>query len=305
MKMRNFLWLLLLASLWGPSFLFIKVAVTEIPPFTMVLGRVGLGALLLYLVLRLQGRHLPAFGPLWKHVAVIAFFHNAVPFVLFGWGEQYIDSALASILNGTTPLFTIILAHFFVEDDRLSPTKVAGVLLGFGGLLLLIAPSLLSGIQATTWGLVAITVASASYGVAIVYTRNHMRGLPPLVAPTAQLFVATLYLLPVSLLVDRPYTLPLPSWPALGSLLALAVLGTALAFIVYYRLVERADASYVSMVTYVIPVFGVILGVVVLNERLTWNALAGFVLILLGVMIVNGVFKVSKWRRLGQAAVRA
>jgi drug/metabolite transporter (DMT)-like permease len=164
---------------------------------------------------------------------------------------------------------------------------------------------LLSGIQATTWGLVAITVASASYGVAIVYTRNHMRGLPPLVAPTAQLFVATLYLLPVSLLVDRPYTLPLPSWPALGSLLALAVLGTALAFIVYYRLVERADASYVSMVTYVIPVFGVILGVVVLNERLTWNALAGFVLILLGVMIVNGVFKVSKWRRLGQAAVRA
>lgn len=302
---RNFLWLLLLAALWGPSFLFIKVSVAEIPPLTLVLGRVGLAAVLLYAVLRLQGRKLPKWGPVWKHVAIVALVHNAIPFVLFGWGEQYIDSALASILNGTTPLFTIVLAHFFVADDRLTPTKVVGTLLGFGGLALLIAPSLVGGIQATTWGLLAVTVASFFYGVALVYSRNHMRGLPPLVAPTAQMFMATVYILPLALIFDRPFSLPAPSWPAVASLLALAVLGTAVAFIVYYRLVEQADASYVSMVTYMIPVFGVILGIVVLAEKLHWTAYVGCTLILVGVMIVNGVFKRVQWPRRREAEVGA
>lgn len=298
MKLRNFLLLILLASLWGPSFLFIKVAVAGIPPLTLVAGRVGLAAVLLYAFLRWQGRSLPRSRSVWKHIAFVALFHNALPFVLFGWGEQYIDSALASILNGTTPLFTIVLAHFFVADDRLTGAKAAGVLLGFGGLLLLIAPSLADGLQVTTLGLLAVALASAFYGVAIVYTRNHMRGLPPLVAPTAQMIMATVYVLPFSLLVERPFTLPAPSLASLGSLLALAILGTAVAFIVYYRLMENADPSYVSMVTYVIPVIGVILGVVILNERLTWHAYAGCALILLGVIIVNGVIKDVSWRRL-------
>ena len=298
MKLRNFLLLILLAALWGPSFLFIKVAVADIPPLTLVVGRVGIGAVLLYAFLRWQGRSLPRSPSIWKHVAFVAFFHNALPFVLFGWGEQYIDSAMASILNGTTPLFTIVLAHFFVADDRLTGAKVGGVLLGFGGLLLLIAPSLAAGLQVTTLGLLAVAFASACYGVAIVYTRNHMRGLPPLVAPTAQMIMATIYVLPFSLLLEQPFSLPAPSPASLGSLLALGVLGTAVAFIVYYRLMETADPSYVSMVTYVIPVIGVILGVVILSERLTWNAYAGCALILLGVVIVNGVFKELPWRRL-------
>lgn len=306
MTLRDFLWLLFLASLWGPSFLFIKLAVEDIPPLTMVLGRVGVAAVLLNLILWLQGRRLPAFGPIWKHVAFMAFVHNALPFTLFNWGEQYIDSALAAILNGTTPLFTIILAHLFVDDDRLTPGKVAGVLIGFSGLFLLIAPSLLEGIQATTWGLIAIAVAAASYGVAIVYSRLRLRGLPPLVAPTAQLSLAAVYMLPLSLWLERPFALPAPSWAALGSLLVLAVFGTAVAFIVYYRLIERTSATFVSMVTYMVPVFGVILGVVVLDEQLRWNAYLGCGLILLGVMIVNGVFSRSlNWlRRPVNAAAR-
>ncbi len=296
--MRNFLWLVLLASLWGPSFLFIKIAVEDIPPLTMVVGRVGVAATLLYLILRMQGRNLPKFGVTWKHFAFMAFFQNALPFALFNWGEQHIDSALAAILNGTTPLFTIILAHIFADDDRLTPAKVLGVLVGFGGLLLLIAPSLLEGMQATTWGLLAVAIAAACYGIAIVYSRVNLRGLPPLVAPTAQLGLAALFVLPLSLFIEQPFSLPAPSLAALGSLVTLAVFGTALAFLIFYHIIERVSASYVSMVTYMVPVFGVILGVLVLNEQLGWNAYAGCALILAGVMIVNGVFDRSiTWLR--------
>jgi drug/metabolite transporter (DMT)-like permease len=284
--------------------MFIKVAVQGIPPLTLVAGRVGLAAILLYLVLRLQGRHLPGFGPIWKHFAVVGLFSNALPFVLFSWGEIYIDSAAAAILNGTTPLFTIVLAHFFVDDDRMTPLKLMGTLLGFGGLVLLIAPSLFQGVQATTLGLIAVSVAAFSYGVAIVYTRNHLRGLPPLVGPTAQLTVATVYILPLSLLIEQPFNLPAPSLASLGSLLGLAVIGTALAFVLYYYLLERTSATNVSMVTYLVPVIGLVLGVVILNEQPGWNAYAGCGLILGGVMIVNGVFRMTTWRRVAEVLAR-
>lgn len=294
MKIKNLLLLILLAALWGPSFLFIKVAVSEIPPLTLVLGRVSIAAVLLTLFLWAQGKTLPHSRTVWRHLAVMGFVHNTIPFVLFGWGEQYIDSAMASILNGTTPLFTIILAHYFIADDRLTPAKLMGVLIGFAGLLLLITPSLTDGVQVTTWGLLAVALAAALYGVAIVYSRNHLRGLPPLVAPAGQMIMATIYLLPLSLLVDRPFSLPPLSLPVLGSMLALGVLGTAVAFVVYYRLLETAPASYVSMTTYLIPVFGVILGMLVLKEQLTWHSYAGFALILLGVMIVNGLLRLKR-----------
>jgi drug/metabolite transporter (DMT)-like permease len=304
MGLRNFLWLLFLSSLWGPSFLFIKVAVGEIPPLTLVVGRVGIATLLLYAILRMQRRNLPKFGRIWKHFAVVGFFSNALPFFLFSWGEQYIDSALAAILNGTTPLFTIVLAHFFLADDRMSPVKVMGILLGFGGLVLLIAPSLVEGVRITTWGLIAATMAAACYGVAIVYTRKNLRGLPPLVAPTAQLMMATIYLLPLSLFIEHPFSLSLPSGAAIGSLLSLSIFGTALAFVVYYRILEETSATYVSMVTYLAPSIGVILGIIILNEQLGWSAYIGCVLILLGVMVVNGVFKNVSWRRPTDVIVR-
>jgi drug/metabolite transporter (DMT)-like permease len=302
MALNNFLWLVVLAALWGPSFLFIKVAVAEIPPLTLVAGRVGIAAALLLAMLRLQGGSLPKSRRLWMHFAVVGLFSNALPFALFSWGELYIDSALAAILNGTTPLFTMVLAHFFIADDRLSPVKVAGALLGFGGLALLIAPSLMGGVQATTLGLLAVTAAAASYGIAIVYTRQNLRGLPPLVGPVAQLTMASIYIVPLALIIEQPYRLPMPSWAAAGSLLTLAVFGTAVAFIVYYRLMERTSATYVSMVTYVVPVFGLALGIIVLAERPAWNAYAGCALILAGVMIVNGVFKMARQKLIGATA---
>jgi drug/metabolite transporter (DMT)-like permease len=265
---------------------------------------VGLAALLLYVILRLQGGNLPKFGAVWKHFAIVGFFSNALPFVLFSWGEQYIDSAFAAILNGTTPLFTIVLAHFFISDDRMTLVKAMGTLLGFGGLILLISPSFAGGVQLTTWGLLAATMAAFCYGIAIVYTRNNLRGLPRLVAPTAQLTMATLYMLPLSLIIEQPFRLPFPSWSATGSLIALAVLGTALAFVIYYYLLERTSATYISMVTYLAPVIGVALGVAILDEHLDWTTYAGCGLILIGVMVVNGVFKSISFRRTGNAAAR-
>ncbi|MCB0301311.1 MAG: DMT family transporter [Calditrichaeota bacterium] len=282
---------MLLASLWGPSFLFIKVAVHEIPPLTMAAARVTIAALILLVVLRLRKRALPKGRHMWLKFTIAGLFGNAMPFVLFNWGELYIDSALAAILNGTTPLFTLVIAHFFTDDDRLSTRKIIGAIIGFGGLLVLVAPSLFGGVEATTLGLLAVLLAAFCYGVNIVFTRTYLRGLPGLVAPAAQLSMASVLLIPVALLVDQPYQLAFPSLPAVSSLFALAIIGTGLAFIVYYRLLETTPASSMAMVTYLIPVFGIFLGVVVLNETLSWNAYVGCSLILIGVMVVNNIIR--------------
>ncbi len=304
MKIKIFIWLLILALLWGPSFLFVKIAVQDIPPLTLVAVRVSLATVMLYSILRAQGHSLPKFGSIWKHFAVMGFLYNAVPYVLLSWGQQYIDSAPAAILIGTTPLFTMILAHLFMTNDRLTSTKTVGVIVGFGGLVVLLAPALLGGLQATIWGLLAAVVAAASYGGAIVYAQKKLRGLPPLVGPTAQLTMAAIYLLPLSFVVERPYTMLLPSWSAIGSLLLLTVFSTALAFVIYYRAMEISSATTLSMVTYMIPIVATILGVIVLHERLGWNAYLGCVLVVLGVMVVNGASPSLSWRRLTGVAMR-
>lgn len=291
MTLRNFSWLLLLAVLWGPSFLFIKVAVQEIPPITLANLRVGIAALILYVILRAKGRKLPRSREMWRHFIIAGFFANALPFALFSWGEIYVDSALASILNGTTPLFTILFAHFFIPEDRITPPKLLGTFIGFIGLVLLVGPSFLQGAEATFWGLLAIIGAAVCYGISIVYIKIYMATLPPFVAPTGQLLTATLILLPLSIFVENPFVMPLPSWQATSSLLALAIFGTAIAFIVYYHIVDSSSATHLSMITYLVPIFGIFLGVVFLNEKIGWTAYIGCLFILLGVMVANGILK--------------
>lgn len=295
MGLKMFGWLTMLALLWGPSFLFVKVAVQDIPPITLVGVRVSIAAVILYAILRIQQRNLPATASTWKHFAVIGLTFNALPFVLLSWAQLHIDSALAAIVNGTTPLFTVILAHLLTSDDRLSPAKLGGVLLGFAGLVLLVAPALVAGVQATVWGSLASITAAVSYGVATVYSRQHLRGLPPLVAPTAQLTMAAFYLVPLSLLVERPYLAPLPGWLAMAALLLLTLFSTALPFVIFYRLVERTSATNLSLVTYMVPVVATILGIVVLHEQPDWNVYLSLALIVLGVMTVNGAFRSIGW----------
>lgn len=290
------LWLFFLAFLWGPSFLFIKIAVAEIPPLTMVALRVGIAALVLNAVLKSKGLSLPKGWATWKHFAVMGLFAHALPFFLFNYGEMYIDSALASVLNGATPLFTMAFAHFFIAEERMTWGKLVGILIGFQGLFILVSPALFQGLQATAFGITLVTLAAASYAVAIVYSKKNIRGIKLVVAPAAQLTVATLYALPISLIFDQPWTLAMPSLAASASMIALGVMGTALAFVVYYHIIEKAGATYLSTVTYLVPVFGVALGVMVLDESLTWHSYLGCALILAGVMVANGIIRIRARR---------
>lgn len=270
---------------------------------TLVAIRLTVASIMLYGFLRFNGKNLPTGWAFWKKFFLMGFFANALPFTLFSFGEQFADSGAASILNATTPLFTVIFAHFFVPDERFTFSRLGGVLLGFAGILLVFFPdfqALLRGEGLTggmaTIGLLAFILASSSYGISIVYARLNLRGLPPLIGPTAQLIAAALLSLPVALLVEKPFQLT-PSLPALGSLLALGFFGTALAYIVYYKLIDFAGATFISLVTYLLPPIGVALGVIFLHERPGWYSLVGLTLIILGVMIVNGV-AANTWKRI-------
>lgn len=286
---RKLAHLLLLAACWGPSFLFIRVVVHEVPPVTMVAGRMVAATTLLYALLRLRGGRLPRERKTWLHFGVLAIVGVVFPFVLVGWGEQYVDSAIASILNGTVPIFTLVLAHFWTDDDRMTGRSVVGVLLGMAGVVLLIAPAIDEGASFGVLGFFACVLSAAFYGFSGVYARKFLRGLPPLAAPTMQFLLASVMLVPLSLAIDQPWTIAAPSAAAWGAWAGLTFVGTVAAFVIYFRLLEFATASYISMVTYLVPLLGVVLGVVVLGERLRWNAYAGCALILVGVVAVNGL----------------
>lgn len=293
MKIRNILLLLLLASMWGPSFLFIKVAVAEIPPITLAASRIVLAAVTLYIFLLISGSRFKKSASFWKHVAITGFFAQSLPFILISWGEIYIDSALASILNGLTPLFTVILANFMIADEKMNVQKVTGTILGFIGLIVLLSPNFTSDIKASFWGIFAITLAAASYGMGMVYTRIYLKGTPPMHAPASQLLIASVYMIPFSLWMDGPLDFSAISFNALGSVLILAVFGTAIAYVVYFRIIENTSASFLSMVTYLLPIFGVVLGVTFLDESISIETIIGAICILIGLMIANNVLKLG------------
>lgn len=289
--MNRWLLLIILGLLWAPSFLFIKIGLHDIPPLTLASARLGLAGIILYGALRLGGGRLPTTWAVWRKFLVMGLFASAFPFAMFSVGEQYADSTMASILNGATPIFTALLAHFFVTEERLTSRKLAGVLTAFGGIVLIFLPGLAGGLQnKSVWGLLAFAAAAVSYGISIVYARNNLRGLPPLVGPTAQLVTGTSLLLPVAIALEWPVT-QAPGLPAIGSVLFLAIFGTAIAYVVYYRLLEIASATFLSLVTYFLPPTGVLLGMIFLDEELGWNAIAGSVLVILGVLVVNDVLR--------------
>lgn len=282
----NLLLLLLLGTIWGTSYLFIKVIVAEVPVFTLVAGRLTLATIILWGILRAQGLSLPRSRRMWGRYAVLGFLGMAVPYSLISWGEQYISSGLASLLQATTPIFTVILAHFLTDDERVTIAKIIGVVIGFVGVGFLILPDLRQGLRANLLGQLAIVGSSLCYAGAAIYIRSRLRGQPPLVSTAGQLTMGTVYMLPASLLIDRPLGLS-PSLPALASWIVLAVLGTVVAYVIYFTIIERSSATFVTMVTYIIPINGLMLGALVLNESLDVTVLGSLVLILLGVLLVR------------------
>jgi drug/metabolite transporter (DMT)-like permease len=285
MSIRNFAILLILGLIWGASFLFIKVAVATIPPLSVAFGRTALAGVLLYLVLRSRGLRMPEWGSVWGTFLLMGFFNGAVPYTLITWAEIHIDSGLAAILNALMPLFTVLLAHVFTGDERLTWTKVVGIVLGFLGVLTLIGPAALKGLGKDVVAQLAVMAAALCYAIAIIYGRR-LKQVPPLVSATGQLFCAAFLTLPMSLVFDAPWTLA-PSFISVGALTCLSLLGTALAYLLYYYLLPKIGSTNLSLVTYLIPITGVFWGALLLGERLHWSAFLALGLILAGISGVN------------------
>jgi drug/metabolite transporter (DMT)-like permease len=281
----NYLLLVCLGMIWGSSYLFIKVAVAEVPALTLVAGRLVLATIILWILLRSLGHSIPRGRKLWVAYAVMGILSGALPYTLISWGEQYIDSSLAALLQATMPIFTIMLA-LFLADDRLTWTVVLGVVLGFAGVAVLMLPDIREGLHASLMGQLAIVAASVSYAAAAVFARNRLRGQPPLTSTMGQMTMGAAFAVPLSLLIDRPHSLS-PSLPAIASWLALTILGTVIAYVIYYSLIKRTSATFVSTVTYVIPVVGLILGALVLDESVTLNLGFSAALIIVGVLLVR------------------
>jgi len=280
MNARNWGLLLLLALLWGSSFFFYKILVAVLPPVTVVLGRVGLAAIAMNLWLAAQGQPMPLSGRLWLRFLLLGFLNSSLPFALIAWGELRISSGLASILNATTPIFMVAVAHWGTDDEKLSGGKAAGIALGILGVIVLVGPGVV-GAGGAIWGELAVIAASCSYGFGGVYSRR-FKDLTPLQAATGQMTGATILLIPLSLLIDRPWNLAMPHPDVWAAWLAIALVNTALAYVVYYRMVANVGVTYISLVTLLIPVIALMLGAVFLNESVSGQALAGMAIIALG-----------------------
>jgi drug/metabolite transporter (DMT)-like permease len=278
-----------LSVLWGGSFFFVAVAVAEIPPLTLVALRVGIAAGLLWTALPLLGVAPPRGARAWGAIAVMAVLNNIIPFTLIVWAQQTLPSGLAAILNATTPLWTVLVAHALTTEERATPGRVAGVVLGFGGVAAMMGPDVWGGATAAGAATLAMLAATLSYAFAGVWGRR-LRGVgvAPMQAAVGQVSVAALALAPVSLVIDAPWMLPAPSAGAIGAMLGLAALSTALAYVLYFRILALAGAVNLALVTFLIPVSAILLGTLLLGESLAPRHLAGMALIGLGLAAIDG-----------------
>jgi len=283
---RELALLLLLGLLWGGSFTCAKIAVAEIPPLTLVLGRVAIAAFALALVARAAGIAPPP-RRAWPALLAMGALNNAIPFALIFAGQRAIPSALAAILNATTPLFAVLVAHAFTRDERATPARLAGVALGFAGAVAMIGPDALGGLHAGLWGELACLAAALSYALAGVWGRR-FRDLSPLATAAGQLTAATLLIAPLALVVDAPWTLPAPSARAWIALLVLALAATALGYVIYFRILAASGATNLLLVTFLLPISAFALGALLLDERLAPRHALGMALIALGLAAIDG-----------------
>ncbi|MFN0262528.1 DMT family transporter [Tepidamorphus sp. 3E244] len=291
MSMRNWTLLVLLSVIWGGAFFFAKVAVSELPPFTVVLCRVVLAALTLHLVLRLRGIAFVA-SARWPAYAGMAVLNNVIPFSLLFYGQTQIGAGLASILNATTPVFAVIVAHVFTADERITGGKAAGVALGIAGVAVLVGLDALSEIGNNIAAQVACLGAALSYGFAGVFGRR-FKGDAPVASAAGQVTASSLIMLPVVFIIDQPWTLPVPGIEVIGAVTLLGIVSTGIAYILFFSILRSSGATNVMLVTLLVPVTAILLGAAVLGERLAPSDLAGMALIGLGLAAIDG----RAWRR--------
>lgn len=294
MGTEEWLLLLTLSVLWGASYLFIKVAVGEIPPLVLVLARVTLASAILYVAVRFNGLSMKVGKSMWLAFFGMGLLNNLIPFVLIFWGQAQIQVGLASILNATTPLFGVIVMHVLTQDETATPQKIIGVLAGLVGVAILMGPDAISGLGDNLLPQLACLVAGASYACASLFGRR-FRSLPPLVTATGALTTTMLMMVPIVMLLSPPWHLPLPSAPVIWSVIGLATVSTALAQAIFYRIMKTAGGSNVNLVTFLIPPSAILLGAVVLNEALLPRHFLGMAAIFLGLALIDGrMFKALK-----------
>lgn len=289
--MSSFEWLLLiiLSILWGGSFFFVGIAVDAFPPFTIVAIRVSLAAVALVAVVFLSGLRLPTSPGVWLAFFGLGIINNLIPFSLIAWGQTYIASGLASILNATTPIFGVIAAHFLTKDEKITRFKIIGVTLGLIGVVIMIGKESLGGLGSNIFAQLAILGAAMSYSLAGIYGRRFGRlQIKPLVIATSQVIASSIMFIPIALIIDKPYLLPMPGINVWLALAGLALASTSLAYIIYFRILSTAGATNVLLVTLLIPVSAILLGTFFLGEQLELQHYLGMALIGSGLISIDG-----------------
>jgi drug/metabolite transporter (DMT)-like permease len=279
--------LIVLSVFWGGSFFFTGLTVREIPPLTGALGRVAIAGAALFVVVLALRQSLPRTLEAWKPIAVFAVLNNVVPFSLLFWGQTHIASGLASILNATAPLFTIVVANFATADDRLTPARLVGLVVGFAGVVIMLGPDLFGAFDQHVLAQLACLTAAFFYAVSSVYGRR-FRAQPPAALACSQMMVSTLVFIPIVVLVEQPWTMPAPSAQALWALAGVGLISTAAAYLIYFRILARAGATNLMLVTFLIPVSAILLGTLFLGEMLEPRHFAGMAAIAVGLLAIDG-----------------
>ena len=289
MKMQTQDWgaLVLLSLIWGATFLFGRIAIVELPPLTLTFARVMIAAVVLNVALSVFQNDFQQSKSLWISFGIMGILNNLIPFGLIFYGQQEIGAGLASIINAMTPIWTLIIAHQLTGDERLSKQKSIGVTFGFVGVAILIGWDAFKGLDGSVLAQIAVLGATISYGFAAVFGRR-FASVPPIQTARGQLSMSTLILLPVVFWIDQPWSLPIPSTTTIWAVLALAVVCTAFAYILYFRILTRAGAVNASLVTFLIPPSAIVLGVIFLNESFSIREFLGIALIMTGLIIIDG-----------------
>jgi drug/metabolite transporter (DMT)-like permease len=295
MGLIEWLMLLTLSIIWGGSFFFNAVALRGLPPLLVVFGRVFIGCLGLVTIIALTRQEFRSHLHRWPRFLVLGTLNTALPFSLIVWGQQYIDSGLAAVINAITPAFTILVANFFTTDERASVRKFSGAIIGLSGVAVLIGTDALAGIGDHVLGQLAVMGATFSYACAATYARR-LAGIPPLVVSCGQLAASSLVMLPVALVFTRPWELDMPGLDALGAVVGLGLICSALAYLLFFRLLNTSGATNVSLVTLLIPFSASGLGIAFLGESFTLRLLAGMLIVSTAALLIDGRIRFGRNR---------
>lgn len=287
MTTKSWVYIAFLSLIWGSSFYFINVSLRGFTPLTLVFLRVSISSIALFAWMRLMtSLTLPKCLKSWVLYAAISVIATALPFALISWGQLHISSSMASMLNASVPIFTLIFAHFLTQDEKITLPKLIGVLIGFSGIYTLLSPSLQDGFTLQGWGQISVIGASICYALAAIWSKK-LAYNPPLVNSTCTLICAAFIMLPFMFVFEDPFSLS-PGMSSIVAIITLAVFGSGIAYILLYKVIAMTGAVSLSMVTYLIPITASIIGVLALNETIAPTSLMGIGVIFIGLIFVDG-----------------